>query len=93
MTIEILDPTYGTHSVDFGYAPRVTNLDGASLGIVSNGKQGTRPFFDALERDLIERHGVAQVVRVTKSNYSAPAHADIMDAAKQWQALVAGVGD
>ena len=93
MTIEILDPTYGDNSTEFAYAPRLTTLDGAIVGIVSNGKQGTRPFFDALERQLIERHGVAEVCRLTKSNYSAPADADIMDAVKRWHALIAGVGD
>ena len=53
----------------------------------------TIPFFDAVERELVERYGVAEVVRVTKSNYSAPAEADIMARARNWDALVAGVGD
>jgi hypothetical protein len=35
----------------------------------------------------------AEVVRVTKPNYSAPAGADVFDAAREWQAIVAGVGD
>ncbi len=64
-----------------------------TVGIVSNGKYGTKPFFDAFERELIERHGVAAVVRRTKSNYSAPADAAIMDEARRWHVLVAGIGD
>ena len=42
---------------------------------------------------LREELGVADVVWRTKSNYSAPADADIVDEIKRWQAVVAGVGD
>ncbi len=98
--IEVLDPTYGEGSDDggrFGLAPRPPSLAGLTVGIVSNGKQGTRPFFDAVERELVERHGAAGVVRVTKPNYSAPAGDEILDRAvdgeRRWHALVAGVGD
>ena len=93
MTIEVLDPTYGDDTNEFASADRPASLEGATVGVISNGKQGTRPFFDALERELLEHHGVAEVVRVTKSNYSAPADPDLMDRARQWTALVAGVGD
>ncbi|MDH3682740.1 MAG: hypothetical protein OEV40_22635 [Acidimicrobiia bacterium] len=93
MTIEVLDPTHGEGAAPFAVAPRLESLAGATIGIVSNGKQGTRRFFDALSSELIERHGAADVVRLTKTNYSAPADADILDRAKEWHALVAGVGD
>ena len=93
MPIEVLDPTYGDEIHQFAPARRPASLEGATVGVISNGKQGTRPFFDALERELRERYGVAAVVRATKSNYSAPADPDIMDRARQWTALVAGVGD
>ncbi len=93
MTMEILDPTHEGESPDFAPASRLKSLDGTTIGVISNGKKGTKPFFDALERELIEKYGVATVVRRTKSNYSAPADAEIMEEAKQWHALVAGVGD
>ncbi len=93
MPIEVLDPTYGDDTNEFAPAGRLASFEGATVGVISNGKQGTRPFFDALERELLQRHRVAEVVRVTKSNYSAPADPGIMDRAGQWTALVAGVGD
>lgn len=93
MTLEILDPTHEGESPDFAPAPRLLSLDGATIGIISNGKKGTKPFFDVLEQEFVEKYGVATVVRRTKSNYSAPADAEFMDEAKQWHALVAGVGD
>ncbi len=93
MGIDVLDPTYGDGADGFDAAPRLETLNGATVGIVSNGKQGTGPFFDALDRALRERHGVADVVRVVKPNYSAPAGDAIIDEARQWHALVAGIGD
>ena len=93
MTIEILDPTYDQPATATVLAKRLLTLDGAIVGVVSNGKQGTNRFFDALRVSLMERHGVADVIRATKENYSAPAGPDVFDRAKEWNALVAGVGD
>jgi len=93
MSIEILDPTHEGEATGFAPAPRLASLRGARVAIVSNGKQGTRPFFDAFERELRDRHGVAEVVRLTKSNYSAPAEPEVMAKATAADALVAGVGD
>jgi hypothetical protein len=90
--ITVLDPTHGEPPAEFTMAPRLTGLDGAVVGIVSNGKQGTAPFFDGLEERLREL-GAAEVERVTKPNYSAPAPREVMDRAARWNALVAGVGD
>lgn len=93
MTFEVLDPTYDDQPDGFEPAERVASLAGLTIGLLSNGKQSTVPFFDEMERVLRDRYSVADVVRVTKENYSAPATAEIMDRAKTWHALVAGVGD
>ncbi len=93
MSIEILDPTHEAGSTDFVPAARLQALTGTTVGIISNGKYGTKPFFDAFEKELIDTYGVSKVVRRTKSNYSAPADSDIMEEASQWDVLVAGIGD
>jgi hypothetical protein len=93
MSIEFLDPTHESGAAPFTPAKRLATLSGATVGIVSNGKKGTQPFFNAVEHELRERHGVAEVVRLTKANYSAPAEAEIMTEAERWQALISGVGD
>lgn len=93
MSIEFLDPTNEAAAAAFTAPPRLASLAGTTVGIVSNGKHGTRAFFDAFERELTERHGVARVVRRVKSNYSAPADAAIMAEAREWNVLVAGIGD
>ena len=91
--IEVLDPTHDEAASSVEAAPRLGDLTGITVGIVSNGKPGTVPFFDALADELRTRHGVADVVRVTKPNYSAPAGDEVLEPARTWHALIAGVGD
>jgi hypothetical protein len=93
MSIEFLDPSYEGASDAFALAPRLRTLEGATVGIISNGKKNTKPFFDAMEKELLSTYGVAKVVRRTKWNYSAPAEQEIMQEAKTWDALIAGIGD
>ena len=66
--ITVLDPTHGEEPPEFRSAARLTGLDGAVVGIVSNGKQGTVPFFDGMAERLLEL-GATEVERVTKANY------------------------
>ena len=91
--MQILDPSHEEGASAFAPADRLAGLKGATVGVISNGKEGTKGFFAAFEKELKERYGVGRVVLRTKSNFSAPADAALMDEAKRWHALVAGVGD
>ena len=97
MTLRVLDPTFeegaGEDAAGFVPAARLPGLEGATVGVISNGKKGTAPFFAHLARLLRARHGVARVVLRVKGSFSAPAERAIMDEAAQWSAAVAGVGD
>jgi hypothetical protein len=93
MALRVLDPTNETAPPLGTPAPRATSLAGAIVGFISNGKEGTHGFFAHLDRMLREQLGVAEVVRCTKSNYSAPADAHIVDELRRWQAVVTGIGD
>lgn len=94
MAVELIDPTSETEIAAVVEAARPASLAGATVGLLSNGKTGTSKLFDALEVLLRERYGVAEVVRRTKKNYSAPAEDELMaEAAAGWQVLFAGVGD
>ncbi len=93
MAIEFLDPTHENVFGEFNKAPRLDTLEGAIIAIISNGKKGTIPFFDAYEHILRETHKVAEVVRVTKSNISTPVDTKLLGDAERWNALIAGVGD
>ena len=92
MSIEVLDPTYGEGATAFALAGRVPSLEGKTVGIISNGKKGTRPYFASLEKYL-EEAGAAKIVWHTKSNYSAPAEASITADVENWDAAFVGIGD
>ena len=93
MAFTVLDPSFEEEADAFALPDRRRSLAGATVGFISNGKANTRPFFDHLERLLRQEWGVGDVVRRTKSNYSAPAEQDLIDEAASWAALFAGVGD
>ena len=77
MTITILDPTHEEDSKVFQMASGLKILKGARIGIISNGKKGTYPFFNVLESLLKNEYEVGEVVRVVKKNYSATADTEI----------------
>jgi hypothetical protein len=93
MTLRVLDPTNETKPIAGALAERPSTLRGKTVGIISNGKEGTKEYFAHLDRMLRQELGVGDVVWRTKSNYSAPADAYIVDEIKKWHAVVAGVGD
>ena len=93
MTIEVLDPTHEGDSREFKIASGLKDLKGSRIGLISNGKRGTLPFFNALEELLKSKYEVREVIRLVKKNYSAPAEEEIMTEVKKWDAVIAGVGD
>ena len=90
---ELLDPTHEHDTAGFAAPARLATLAGTTVGVISNGKENTRPFFDHVERLLRDRHGVAKVIRGSKTNYSAPAQHELLAEAMGWDAVLAGVGD
>jgi hypothetical protein len=93
MIVRVLDPTNEALPPLGQLAPRLTSLRGLRVGIISNGKEGTKGFFSHLERMLREEQGVAEVTVRVKSNYSAPADAWVVHEIKGWDAVVSGIGD
>lgn len=93
MIFRVLDPTNEMKAAGGQPAVRPSSLQGKIVGFISNGKEGTRGYFRHLERMLHEQLGVGQVIWQTKSNYSAPADAHIIDQIPKWDAVVTGVGD
>ncbi len=91
--ITVLDPSFEEDAEPLRLPARPATLRGATVGIISNGKQNAKPFFDHLTRLLRDEWGVAEVVLRTKSNYSAPAESELIDEAARWAVLFAGIGD
>jgi hypothetical protein len=93
MTIKVLDPSCEIDPKEIQPAPRLSSLEGKTVGFISNGKEGSAGFFAHLDRLLRERYKVADVVLRTKSNYSAPAEQSIIDESRNWDLSIAGLGD
>jgi len=93
MTIRVLNPTSESTVAALEPAPRLKSLEGKTVGIISNGKEGTAGFFAHIDRLLRERYRVAEVILRTKSNYSAPAEDEIIDEARNWDLAISGLGD
>ena len=90
--MRVLDPTNEMKTAAMEIAPRLTSLEGLTVGFISNAKEGTKGYFSHLER-LLREAGVADVVFREKSNYSAPADAHIVQEITNWHVVFAGVGD
>ncbi len=91
--MRLLDPTNETMATGLTLAPRLASLEGLTVGIITNAKEGTKGYFGHLDRILREEMGVADVVWREKSNYSAPCDAHIVQEITNWHAVFAGVGD
>jgi hypothetical protein len=94
--IRILDPTLGAATAPAAQprAPRPAALRGATLGLLANGKSNGMALLDHIAERLRERHGVAEVLRVAKTNASAPVSDDDAELlAKHCVAVVTAVGD
>ena len=61
MPIEVLDPTNEEAPEAVELAARLATLEGATVGLLSNGKAGTSRLFDHMEALLRDRYGVADV--------------------------------
>lgn len=93
MPLRVLDPTNEMKVAGIRPAPRLSSLQGKTVGFISNAKEGTKGYFTHLDRLMRSEFGVADVVWRTKSNYSAPADAHIVDEVRQWHVAVTGIGD
>ena len=94
--IRILDPTLWTAAAPAtaSRAPRPASLSGATLGLLANGKSNGMALLDRIASYLQERHGVADVVRIEKTNASAPVSDDDAELlAKHCAAVVTAIGD
>lgn len=91
----ILDPTLRAdrpHRTK--WAPRPPRLAGATLGLLANGKTHGMTFLERVAEHLQARHGVRELLRVTKTNASAPARPeDAALLAGRCAAVITAIGD
>ena len=79
MPITLVNPLNETLSAKRERAPRLDTLSGKTIGLLDISKPGGNIFLDALERLLIERIGVREVVRAMKPTFTKPAPDEVID--------------
>jgi hypothetical protein len=92
----ILDPTLcaAAPAATASVAPRPAHLAGATIGLLANGKSNGMALLDRIAEVLRERHGIAEVVRVAKTNASVPVNDEEAELlAKHCAAVVTAIGD
>ena len=91
----ILDPTLRPPAAATAVrAPRARRLDGATVGLLANGKSNGMALLDGIAEALRARHGIGDVVRVAKTNASAPvSEEDAELLAKHCAVVVTAIGD
>jgi hypothetical protein len=71
----LYDPTAEPRIATAGLAPRLASLEGKRAGILDNGKANAGALMLGVARLLMERHGVADVVKREKGIAGAPSPA------------------
>ena len=92
MSFQVLDPTNEAIPPLGQPAPRLFGLSGMTIGLISNGKEGSKGFFAHLGQ-MLREEGAAEIVLRVKSNYSAPADPPIAAEIPRWDAVITGLGD
>jgi hypothetical protein len=92
----ILDPTLRAPAATTTTprAPRKTSLDGATIGLLANGKSNGMALLERVVERLATRHSIVEVVRVAKTNASAPvSESDAEMLARRCGAVITAIGD
>ena len=75
-------------------APRLSDLRGATVGLIDNHKRNADVYLEELGRVLQDEYGVSQVVTYRKVSQSMPTPEDAMDGlAAQCDAIIHAVAD
>ena len=92
----ILDPTLRVPAAaaTTPRAPRKTSLDGVTIGLLANGKSNGMALLERVVERLAMRHAIVEVVRVAKTNASAPvSESDAEMLARSCGAIITAIGD
>jgi hypothetical protein len=89
----LVNPLFEVDAVGRVPAPRLDTLRGKKLGLLDISKPGGSVFLDRLETLLVERHGVAEVVRVTKPTYTKPAPAEVLEGLRFVDGVIEALAD
>ena len=93
-TVLLYDPTAPTSRIERRARQDAPELNGATIGFIDNAKPNFDHLVDDLARVLIERYGVARIVRHKKRGPSMPAAGDVLDdLVRDCDLIITGSGD
>ena len=94
MTFTLVDPTLPVSGAGVALAPRPDSLEGAVIGLVSNGKTHAPAILQRVAQHLIETHGARDAVLMMKPTANLPAAPEEVEAlAAEVTAIIAAIGD
>lgn len=94
MTVTLVDPTLPVAASDATLAPRPASLEGAVVGLVSNGKTHAPGILERVAQNLIDHHGAHDAVLMRKPTANLPAAPEEVEAlAADVTAIIAAIGD
>ena len=92
--MRLYDPTSSGPERSLHRAPRLSGLEGKTIGILENGKLNAMEMLREVADLFVQRHGCVIRAVYSKSNASAPAPSATLDrAASEVDFLITGLGD
>jgi hypothetical protein len=94
MTVRLVDPTIPPPGGGKPLATRLGTLEGATVGLVNNGKTWGREILQRISSNLSDQRGTSGAIAVTKQYVSFPADpADVDRLTAGATAIIAAIGD
>lgn len=90
----VLNPAAEGKAASHRLAPRLSDLEGATVGLIDNHKRNADVYLEELAELLKGKFGVARVVNYRKDSQSIPSPKEVLDdLASQCQAVIHAVAD
>ncbi len=94
MSLTILDPTLAATPAASTVAPRVADLDGTVVGLLSNGKVNGERLLGLVRDELAARYDIREVITMVKPSASRVADGAMLDAlAHRCDVVLTAIGD
>jgi hypothetical protein len=92
--ITVLHPAAEDVAASYRLAPRLSSLQGTTVGLIDNHKRNANVYLEALGRLLEDQYGVARVVTYRKISQSLPTPDEVLDQlASTCDAIIHAVAD
>ena len=92
--VTVLHPAAEDVAEQHCLAPRLSSLQGMTVGLIDNHKRNANVYLETLGQLLQDRYGVSQVVTYRKISQSMPTPAEVLDQlASTCDAIIHAVAD